>query len=69
MKPMYLWAGLFLIGLIYEGWTILNVEPGDTLSETVRALISAHGSIGQAVFAIGWLAFSVWFWFHILYES
>lgn len=69
MRSNYIWLALFLAGLLYELWTVLNVEPGDTLSENVRALIAAHGSLGNAMFVIGWIAFSVWFFFHILHDS
>lgn len=68
--PDYVWGGLFLAGAAYEAFALADRWDGDTLSETTRRLFRVRNSrVGRWVFGIGWAAFSVWFWAHILFDT
>lgn len=54
-------GGVFAVG---EGVALINDEPGDTLSESVRYLID------QNPYGVGaFIAFMVWFFWHILFQG
>lgn len=61
-----LWITLLAIGLLVELWALFNGKPGDTLSERTRAWFQVHKRPGWALFAVAWIAFSAWFFWHIL---
>lgn len=61
------WFALLLYGLVLELWALVNGRPGDTLSERVRAWFRVHKQPGWAIFAVAWVAFSIWFFVHILF--
>lgn len=66
MTANLIWGGLLLAGLVYEIIALRNTQPGDTLSERVRAWFRTHTRPGRAVFAVAWTGFAVWFLAHIL---
>lgn len=66
--PDYAWGGLILAGLAYEAYALADRRDGDTLSETTRRAFRTRTSkTGRWIFGIGWTAFAVWYWGHILY--
>lgn len=65
-RAAHVWLLIFIAGLLYEAWTLLNHEPGDTLTETLWALITRFSPWGGWIFGLGWVTFSVWFTGHIL---
>lgn len=62
----YIWAALILAGAAYEVHTLRNRRNLDTLSETTRRWFQVRTPVGRAVFALGWVGFSVWFLLHVL---
>lgn len=48
----YAWVTLIVLALLYEGWTLINHTPNDTLSEAVWAVATKRPLIP---FAAGFL--------------
>lgn len=61
-----LWGGVLVTAAAVEVYGLFNKQAGDTLSERVRVWFRTHTRPGRAAFAVAWIVFSVWFFFHIL---
>lgn len=61
-----IWISLLAFGFAVEMWALFNGKPGDTLSERTRDWFEVHQRPGWIVFAVAWVAFSAWFFIHIL---
>ncbi len=62
-RRAYLAVALVLVG--FEFAAIANREPGDTISEVVRATFAADTKRGAIVWYALWIPFAVWFGPHI----
>lgn len=60
------WGGILAVAALVETVALLNKRQGDTLSERTRAWLRVYTRPGRALFAVGWVGFAVWFFFHIL---
>lgn len=61
------WAGLIILGGVFEAYALANGRDDDTLSEKTRKVFRARTSrVGRAVFLVAWLGFSAWFTGHIM---
>ena len=61
-----LWLGLFAL---FEGAALADRRKEDTLSERTRDWFRTTSSkTGRRVFAAGWVTFSGWFLWHILWQ-
>ncbi|MFB6640241.1 hypothetical protein ACFCYF_23630 [Streptomyces chartreusis] len=65
MAANWIWVTLLALGLVYEFYALANGDPGDTLSERVRAVFRVHTRPGRAIFLVLWLSFAAWFAAHI----
>lgn len=64
-----IWLALIAAGAAFEGYALRNGRKGDTLSETTRSLFRVKTSrVGRVAFGVSWLAFSLWYFVHILYD-
>ena len=68
------WARWTLIVLlaaagIFELYGVFHPQREDTLSETTRFIFQTHTTIGTIIFAVFWVAFSVWFLPHIVKKT
>ncbi len=61
------WGGLLAVGAVVEVYALLNGRDGDTLSEKIRLWLGVRKQPGRAIFAAGWLVFSIWFLGHVLW--
>lgn len=62
------WGGLILAGAAFEAYALASKKPGDTLSETTRAVFRVKTSrAGRVLFGASWASFSVWYFGHILW--
>jgi hypothetical protein len=68
MAANWTWAGLLLLGALYELYALVNGMPGDTLSERIRAWCAVHTQPGRAIFLAGWITFATWFAVHIVWH-
>ena len=62
----FVWGGLILAGTAFEVYALRNGRDGDTLSETTRRLFQVRSKAGKIIFTGAWLAFTVWYLFHII---
>jgi hypothetical protein len=60
----WIWAALFAAGVLAEIVALVRKQPGDTLSENLRRLVTRHPYVKWGTLA-AWLAFAVWFALHI----
>jgi hypothetical protein len=64
-----IWIGWLLAFAMFEGRALLDTREGDTLSERTREWFRTNKSpLGRQVFGWGWVAFSGWFLWHILWQ-
>jgi hypothetical protein len=60
------WGGVLVTATAVEVYGLFNKKAGDTLSERTRVWFRVHTKLGRGLFAVGWVAFSAWFFVHIL---
>lgn len=70
------WGGIIATGLAFEAVALARKQEGDTLSEFTRRLFrtgdpEVEGSgtrWGRLAFLVGWVGFSGWYLYHILWQ-
>ena len=62
------WASMLVLGLVYEFAAIRGKRWKDTLSDTTRKWFMTDTVAGQWAFGIGWVGFSGWYLWHILWQ-
>ena len=67
MSAGLVWAVWLLLFAIFETAALVSRKAGDTLSEQTRAWFDVHTRTGRIVFGVGWVVFSMWFFWHILW--
>lgn len=67
-EPDVFWGLLILIGAVYEVVALRAKMKGDTLSETTRRWFMTNTALGRWAFGIGWVGFSGWYLWHILWQ-
>lgn len=64
-NPKMFWAGWSLVAASWQYYA-LKTQNGGTGSETTRAVLRTHTTVGKLAFLFGYLAFTSWFPKHIL---
>lgn len=62
------WGALLIFGLAYEVVAIRSKRWNDTLSGTTRKWFMTDTRFGRWVFGLGWVGFSAWYLWHILWQ-
>lgn len=65
--PTLVWVVWILLFALFETWALVSRKVGDTLSERTRAWFAVNTRRGRWIFGVGWLVFSGWFFWHILW--
>jgi len=60
------WVALTVTFAATEGTAIANRRWDGTFTDNVRKLFFTRTKLGKNIFGIVWIAFSVWFFGHIL---
>jgi hypothetical protein len=67
VSPNVVWATWFLLFAIFETAALVSRKAGDTLSERTRAWFATNTRRGRWIFALTWVVFTGWFFWHILW--